>query len=162
MPGERRETRMAYEVEIKDLPAQAVLTIRRTTTPGRMSEAFDEIYPQVAAYAAERGAKPAGPPFALYHAYGDEEVDLEAGIPVETAVEGSDRIISRELPAGRAAVAWHVGPYDTIGEAHEFLDGWVHGQGMDHVGAPWEVYWTDPSEEPDSSNWRTEVGYPIP
>jgi effector-binding domain-containing protein len=59
-------------------------------------------------------------------------------------------------------VTWHVGPYDTIGEAHEFLDGWIHGQGMDHVGAPWEVYWTDPEEEPDSSKWRTEIGYPIP
>jgi effector-binding domain-containing protein len=153
---------MAYEVEIKELPAQAVLTIRMTTTPGRLSETIREMLPQVSAYADERGAKLNGPPFALYHAYSDDEVDLEAGVPVDTAVDGSDRIISRELPATRAAVTWHVGPYDTSGEAHEFLDGWIHGQGMDHVGAPWEVYWTDPAEEPDSSKWRTEVGYPIP
>ena len=153
---------MAYQVEIKELPAQAVLTIRTTTTPDRLSDALREIYTLIRAYVADAGAEPTGPGFALYHAYGDEEVDVEAGVPVDGAFVGNDRITSRVLPATRAAVTWHIGPYATSGEAHEFLDGWIHGQGMDHVGAPWEVYWTDPEEEPDSSKWRMEVGYPIP
>jgi effector-binding domain-containing protein len=153
---------MAYEVEIKELPAQQVLTMRRTTTPGGMGEAYREMLHRVGALAKEHGVEPSGPPFALYHSYSEQEVDFEAGIPVPVAVAGTDEIISRELPASRAAVTWHIGPYDTIGDAHGFLDGWVHGQGLDHGDAPWEVYWTDPSDEPDSSRWRTEVGYPIP
>jgi effector-binding domain-containing protein len=41
------------------------------------------------------------------------------------------------------------------------LEAWIAEQGRRPAGAPWEVYWSDPREEPDSARWRTEIVWPI-
>ena len=152
---------MGYEIEIKELPEQPVATIRVETTPGQMGAIFGELFPEVDGYVHGHGIDHVGPPFGIFHYYDEHRVDLEAGMPVSGPVEGEGRVQGRTLPAGRAAVTWHVGPYDTIGDAHRALEAWIADQGHTATGPPWEVYWTDPGEEPDSSKWRTEVGYPI-
>jgi effector-binding domain-containing protein len=58
-------------------------------------------------------------------------------------------------------VTVHVGPYTTIGQAHDALHEWMHGQGYEHGAAVREVYEIGPGEDEDSTNWRTEVVYPL-
>jgi AraC family transcriptional regulator len=159
--GWLRMSGMDIDIEVKDLPAQHVLTIRERTTTRGMGAAMRGLYPVIATYLEKRGVQPAGPSFAVFHAYGEEEVDFEAGYPVAEAVEGEGRIGASELPAGRAAVATHVGPYEPIGLVHEALDAFVHERAGDHPGPPREVYWSGPADEPDSSKWRTDVVYPL-
>jgi effector-binding domain-containing protein len=150
-----------YDIEIKELSEQPVATIRTTTTPDKLSDLFGELLPEVDEYVHGSGIEHVGPPFGIYHEYAEDRVDVEAGMPVSEPVEGAGRIGGRTLPAGRAAVTWHVGPYTTIAEAYRAVEAWIAEQGHTPSGPPWEVYWTDPGEEPDSSKWRTEVGYPI-
>jgi effector-binding domain-containing protein len=33
--------------------------------------------------------------------------------------------------------------------------------GHEPAGPMWEVYWTDPSAEPNPSTWRTEILIPV-
>jgi AraC family transcriptional regulator len=37
----------------------------------------------------------------------------------------------------------------------------MKAQGLKGTGDPWEVYVTDPGDEPDPSKWQTELVYPI-
>ena len=60
-----------------------------------------------------------------------------------------------------AAVAWHHGAYDAIGQAHRAVEMWLHQERKEISGPPWEVYWTGPSDDPDPAKWVTEVGYPF-
>jgi effector-binding domain-containing protein len=152
---------MDVDIEVKDLPAQHVLMIRERASGKGLGAAMRGLYPVIAAYLEKRGVQPAGPPFAVYHSYGDEEVDFEAGLPVAEPVGGEGRINASELPGGPAAVATLVGPYATIGRLHEALDALVHERGTGHAGPPREVYWSGPGDEPDSSKWRTDVIYPL-
>jgi effector-binding domain-containing protein len=152
---------MDVDIEVKELPAQHVLTIRERATAKGLGAAMRGLYPVIAAYLEKRGVQPAGPSVGLFHSYSEEEVDFEAGFPVAEPVEGEGRIRASELPGGRAAVTTHVGPYDTIGRVHEALDAFVHGRGGDHAGPSREVYWSGPGDDPDSSKWRTDVIYPL-
>jgi effector-binding domain-containing protein len=152
---------MAYEIEVKDLADRYVATIRLTTTPDKLGDAFRDLLPEVDAEILEAGSRPAGPPFALYHAYHDDSVDLEAGFPLEQPVATSGRVIGRELQATFAAVAWHHGSYDGIGAAHRAVESWMQAEGKEASGPPWEVYWTGPRDDPEPANWVTEVGYPF-
>ena len=152
---------MAHEVETRDIEPQATAGIRATTTPEELGRVLGEILPEVWGYLRDQGTQPAGPPFARYHEYRQDRVELEAGLPVAEPVTGEGRISAGTLPGGKVAATWHVGPYDTLSTAYEALEAWIGDQDRKPVGAPWEVYWTDPGETSDSSEWKTEVLWPI-
>jgi hypothetical protein len=53
---------------------------------------------------AAHGAAPAGAPFLKYNVIDmARQLEIEAGVPVATAVDGDSRVLSGILPAGRAA-----------------------------------------------------------
>ena len=100
-------------------------------------------------------------PFAIYHQFGPEGVDMECAIPVAQAIAGSGVIVAGETPSGRVAVVSYFGPYNGLSEAHDALGDWIEAEGLGQDGPPWEVYVTDPGEEPDSAKWQTDVYYPV-
>jgi effector-binding domain-containing protein len=152
---------MPYEVEVREVQPQPVAAIRMTTTMAGIGAAVGQIFPEVSACLERQGVTPSGPPFVRYHSFEDDAIDLEAGLPVATAVTGEGEVSPGELPGGRVALTTHVGPYETIGAAHEAVNAWIGEQGLQPAGAPWERYLTDPNQVKDPAEWRTEVLYPI-
>jgi effector-binding domain-containing protein len=152
---------MTHQIEVKGLQPRPTLSIRTTTTPAELGSTLGQLLPEVWRYLEGQGIQPAAPPFARYHGYGADRVDLEAGLAVTAPAPGAGRIAAGELPGGQAATTWHVGPYDTLPTAHHALEAWIKDAGREPAGGPWEVYWTDPGEEPDPAKWRTEVVWPI-
>lgn len=152
---------MPYDIEVKDLSDRYVATVRVTTAPDQLGQTFAEVLPEVDAEILNAGELPEGAPFAIFHTYTDDSVDMEVGFPLRQPMATSGRVVGRELQATLAAVAWHHGAYDGIGEAHRAVEAWLQEQGIEASGPPWEVYWTGPRDDRDSSKWVTEVGYPF-
>jgi effector-binding domain-containing protein len=152
---------LPYPIKTTKLKPQPTATIRVTTQPSRIGEAFGEVLPEVASYLERIGVRPAGPPFARYFDYNDDEADFEAGFPVSEPVPGEGRIAAGELPGGRAAVTTYVGPYEGLQDVHEEIGEWVLANEHDPGGAVWEVYVTGPPDEPDAGSWRTELVWPL-
>lgn len=151
---------MTYTVERREIEARPTAVIRTTTVPQELAKVFSELLPEVAAYLEGAGVDGAGPSFARYFEFRPDRVDMEVGFIVPAAVAGGGRVSPSELPAGEVAVTWHVGPYATLAGAYQAIEAWVAEQGLSANGPSWEVYWTDPQVEPDSSTWRTEVVWP--
>ncbi len=155
--------------EIRDLVAQPTAAVRLRTSTEKLSEVFDLHLPNIADRLADMGVEPAGPPYARYHAYADDETDVEIGIPVRMpppnvrplaeAQEGE--MAASELPAGPAALAVHVGPYQELRRTYDELHDWIHAQGRNEGPGPWESYVTDPTEVDDPADLRTEVFWPL-
>jgi effector-binding domain-containing protein len=152
---------MDYDVEVKDVSVQPILSIRARMEPAEMPTLFRELINEVWTYCQRIGVTPSGPSFGVFHEFGDEAVDVEAGFPVPAGTEGEGRIRAGELPGGKVASTWHLGPYTRLGQAHQAMAEWIHGQSHDQGQPAREIYWTGPGDEPDSSRWRTEVQYPI-
>jgi effector-binding domain-containing protein len=153
---------MSYTIETRDLPTQPIATIRVQTTEGEIASVMDTALPEVWGYLESAGVQPSGPPFARYHHFSPDNVDIEVGFPVPAPVAGAGRVVASELPGGTVAVTDHLGPYDQLGGAYAALEQWVTAHGHDPQGATvWEIYWTDPGAEPDPAKWRTEVVWPL-
>jgi AraC family transcriptional regulator len=148
------------DIELKDIEPQWVLSIRQETTPQGMGAVFRQLVPVIDAYRERNGIERAGPLIGLYHDYREDRVDIEVAVPISRPAGGEGQIEAKELPGGRAAVAMHEGPYETIGQVHEALDAFVHERGG-HGETAREVYLVRPGDDPDPVNWRTEVVYPI-
>jgi effector-binding domain-containing protein len=151
-----------YEVESRILDSQPTLVVSGKVAIDEIKDFLGRAYGLVATRTQECGAHFSGPPFARYRALDAEyrEFEIEAGFPVLVQVPCSGDVEPSELPAGPAAATWHTGRYEEMEPAYEALTEWIEAQGGIPEGAPWEVYYTDPDEEPDPSMWRTEVIQP--
>jgi AraC family transcriptional regulator len=160
------------DVEVRTLTPVTTVAVRLETTADQLSSVFDVEMPRVGAGAAEVGAAVTGPPFARYHHFGPERVDLEVGVPVEAAPPGlipvsgtpDGRLGLSSLPGGPAAVTMHHGHYDSLVTTYDALAAWIATErpgGSVAGDGPWEVYLTDPGNVPDPADWLTEVVWPL-
>jgi AraC family transcriptional regulator len=145
----------------QDAAAEPVLVMRRRAAQSEIAATLGEILPAVFTHTQRAGIPLAGPPFTRYLSGGPGLLSLEAGMAIAGPAQPSGEIEVAELPGGPAAFAVHVGPYDSLGQTHAAIERWIADHGHAVVGAPWEVYVTDPGEQPNPAEWRTEVLYPI-
>ena len=112
----------------------------------------------------------AGAPFARYHAFGPDHVDVEIGIPLVAPIADAPALASlpageieaSELPCGPVARTVHRGPYDGLKGAYDALHDWIHEQpGIDDAAGPWESYVDDPTTVADPAQLRTEISWPV-
>jgi effector-binding domain-containing protein len=150
-------------IEIKEVPAQAVLLIREHVRFHDLSDVIGRDLGEVFAHAQASGTGLAGPPFVLYPAMGDDGTgDVEIGIPVEEGAEGSGRIEYEVLPASTMLTYEHRGHYQELGDVHRALWQLVESEGLSVQGAPRELYLNDPEEQASPADWVTEVQLPVP
>ena len=109
----------------------------------------------------------AGPPFVRYRTFGDQETDVEIGIPVSAPPTGDGRITSGELPGGPAITTWHLGSHATLADAYARLQSSLTDQNRERRSG-WEIYsWIDAAAEPDPQSWpapeawRTQLVQPV-
>ena len=120
-----------------------------------------EAYGAIGEYLGRIGVAPSGPPYARYLSVKPEHAVFEAGMPVAKALPGEGEIVAAELPDGDVAVTTHFGPFDQMQPGYEAIEEWMRENGRADGGPPWEVYMTDPGEEPDPAKWRTDIYWPL-
>ncbi|MBV1850796.1 GyrI-like domain-containing protein [Catellatospora tritici] len=154
---------------ITDRAAQPYAGIKRTVTMNTIPEIADRI-PQLIGWLAARGIAPAGAPFLKYNVIDmDRELQMEAGVPVAEQITGDGDVFGAVLPAGRYVTVTHRGhPSELEGVTGAVL-AWAEQQGLrwDTTATPdgerWtarlELYHTNPMEQPDMSQWQTELAF---
>jgi len=152
---------VAYDIELKDLEPQAMVSIRTRCHAAEIGATLGELLPEVWAYLRKQGVYPSGPPFTRYHGFEDNQVDLEGGMPVSDPMPGEGRIVAGELPGGSVLSTIHMGPYEKLPEAHDALHVWIRENNMETAGPQWEFYWTDPGQEPNPKKRKTELIWPV-
>lgn len=132
---------------------------------------YDQIpagYGRLYGWLARHGLESTGMPQAVYltdPAAGPPEsaaFELWAPVTPETPEQPPDAegVGVKRADMGTAAVAVHVGTYDTIEQTYDALWAWVCGQGFEVCGPPSEVYFSDPATT-KPEEYRTEVRVPV-
>lgn len=152
---------MSLNFATQEIQSQPIVGIRATTTMEEIKEVIGALFGEIMEHFTRNGLAPAGMPFTIYHEMDAERLEMECGMPVASPVEGTERVRPGELPAGKVATVTHMGPYEQLGQTWSALMKWIEDEGLQPAGAPWEVYVTDPGEEPDQSKWRTDIFFPI-
>ena len=150
-----------YSITTRTFVEQPTIA-RRTTLPAdRVGSWLAETYAQISAYLKGLEIAMAGPPYARYTFHGDtfhvDQMGVEAGFPVNGAVPGKGSIQPSHLPGGTAAITVHLGPYEKLEGAYKAVMEWLAVHGYEPIDGHWEIYHTDPAQEPDSARWCTEV-----
>jgi effector-binding domain-containing protein len=148
------------KIELRVLRPHQTATVRETVGRDDLAAAIGRSLQAVNQATGRQRVELAGSPFARYHSFGDL-VDLEVGLPVKAPIAPEGPVKPSELPGGPAAIAVHAGPYEGLADTYAAIEEWLASTGRTASGGPWEIYLTDPSEEPDPGKWLTEVIYPL-
>jgi effector-binding domain-containing protein len=150
------------EITTRHLHEQPTV-VMRTIVPVESIPAFlEKAFTAAAEHIGAHDADFAGPPFARYLPVSDDfrAFEIEAGFPVTPAIPGEGEIEASTLPGGEAATVTHTGPFDAMRPTYEAITAWLDTHRATPSGAPWEVYLSDPDDEPDPAAWRTDIVQP--
>lgn len=165
-PLTRKEALVSYDISIKSIEAIPVLFQSHTANREELGGVLAQCLPMVFGFVMENGLAPAGHPFVRYNNMTPGlTFDIDAGIPLveapTQAPPADSGILVGELFGGTVATTIHQGPYEGLGDAYAALEKWVAEGPATAIGAPWEIYLTDPGEVPDPADWLTEVFMPV-
>lgn len=144
---------MAYVVSFDLARAVPIAAVRSTTRwpdiAATIRSSLDEVWAHLRAH----------PPGGIRHnvvVYLSDTPDVEIGVQVSEPFVPSDRVRLHATPEGFVAHTVHVGPYRTLGAAHEAIIRQCKSAGRPLTRTRWEVYgdWTDQEDL-----LRTEVFY---
>lgn len=147
-------------IEVQLIAAQHTAVVRHRISMAEVqniSQWLGHTYEAV----VQSGQQPSGMPFVRTLSMNAGTMEVEVGWPVETPFAGAGDVQPSELPGGAAAVATYYGPYEAIGAVYQVIEAWCAEHARTIAGPPWESYFTDPTQEPDSSKWRTDVVFPV-
>ena len=151
-----------FETGIQDVDEQHLLVIREHVHQDEMKDVVPRDIGEVHAYLEERGLGFHGPPVCICP-FADQEGKLQAeiGWPVAEPVEGRGRIEPKTVPAIRALVMKHVGPYTALGNSYRLMTEVMEENGLEASGDPREVYLSNPEEVEDPNDYETLIVWPI-
>lgn len=149
------------DLRIEQLAAQPTAVVERDVPMADIGAAIGGAFQAVFGWLGSHGVVPAGMPFARYLEMHDGRTRLEAGVAVAGAVPAGSDVHAATLPGGDVAMLTYTGPYEGIAAAYGELIQWVQAQGRAPAGAMWELYFTDPTAEPDPAKWRTDICQPL-
>lgn len=151
----------AQEVVLKEIPATQVASIRAVIAN---YQAIGQLFGELFGHLGRQGVTPAGPAIGIYHdeEYREEDVDVEAAVPVPGRVSKGGRVTVRELPAvEQMACIVHQGSFDDLSETYGQLMAWIEANGYRPYGPSREVYlqMSQPGEDPSGN--VTEIQFPV-
>jgi len=155
-----------YNVEISVVDAEPFyyLGIRRPMpkNPEEIGPKMGELFGKLMSFVAQANIQPIGMPLTVYYNIDSENIEMECGIPVgeNTPVSG-DEINLRKTGGTTVVKAIHMGDYHNLMSTYKEVVKYVEDNHLTGVGNPWEVYVTDPGQVPDTTQWITEVYYPV-
>ena len=152
---------MNPQFEVIETQPQAGLSIREKVGNSEIPAKMGEFFAAIGGYVGRARIPIVGPPFALYHSWGDKETDMEVGFPVAPGAAGEGRIRPMALPGGRVVTGLHVGPYDKLVDTYTAMDAWMKAHGHTPASRMWETYLSDPQVEKDPAKWMTRMYWPI-
>jgi len=165
---EREDQLAAYDVILKQIEPQLVASVRAILPDhGAVGELFAEVYDALGEHAAAAlGPTPGqgGQTLVLWYdsEYKEADFDGAAAFFVRCRAPDSGRMRVHELPAATVASTIHHGSYETIGDAHQAVVGWIEANQYRIAGADREInLYNRMPIRLDDPTYVTEIQYPV-
>jgi effector-binding domain-containing protein len=153
-----------YTITEENVPPISYVGLSHTMSPkdgAAVSAQMGKMYTELDAVLRKAKVTVTGSPFCLYPKYSEESMDMVCAMPVaaDAKVPGKYKIMQTE--GGLAVKGVMKGSYDNLQAIHNEIAQYIKYKKLTEIGAPWEVYVTDPMAEKDTTQWITEVYYPV-
>ncbi len=146
-------------IEKTTTPEMIALTIVDSCSWDQIGPKMAEMYGKLSDVIRKRGLAMTGMPFTSYLVWDEEQqfAAFEAGIPVNEKIKVKGNVNMKMFPEKKAIKGIHYGAYDASEGLYVAMDEYLMEHGLTMKGGPLEIYMTDPTMEPDTAKWRTDI-----
>ena len=159
--GKLQEVNMVYNVEIKTLPTEKVLSLREIIpSPEQETEQWEKL----AAFIAKKEINASAVGYSIYHDDDAKETDVDIEVAVNVESFGADwgNFKFKELPAiPQAAIVRFSGPYTGYYEAISKLAAWIEENGYVMSGGVRGLGIKSHANCDNESDFLTELQIPV-
>jgi AraC family transcriptional regulator len=123
-----------------------------------MGAGFQAVYGHMMA----NGVTPSGEALAVYLTPPGETMTYHVGFSVsaQDLSKAGDGISGASIPAQKALMHTHMGPYSGLGAAYQRIMAHLADNGLECVGPSWEIYKNDPSTVSEDEI-QTDIYMPV-
>lgn len=154
---------LPYKYKIEEIQSKGFnyIGIRKKVRPLEIGVKMGTIINDLMGIMNKNKLKTSNNPFSIYFSVTKDSIDFETGFPIE-----ENNIVSKSLHVGqmkesKAVVLDFYGPYNEIEKGYSEINNWISDNNKKITGVPYEIYYTNPAIEKDSSKWLTRIIYPI-
>jgi effector-binding domain-containing protein len=157
------QTDAATDIAHRSIPDTLTAAITDTIDLDELAPWWRAALGELDAVVSSLGVERVGPRGGLYGTdlFLDERGEATVFIPVAVEVPPSGRVQSLTIPATEVAVATHPGPHDEIDRTYGALGTYVSHHALGVEGPVRESYLVSEFDHSPSSEWRTEIFWPI-
>jgi DNA-binding transcriptional MerR regulator len=153
----------ALKVDRRNIAATRAAAITQTIGMDDAAAWYQGALGELHATLSAQAAPPSGTPGGMFS---DELFTAERGqatmfIPCDHEIRPTGRVVQATVPAAELAVIVHKGTHAGIDRVYGALGAYVAEHAIAVEGPLREYYLVHRYDSPDSSTWRTEVGWPI-
>jgi len=160
--SDKINTQKTYDVRSITFPRQNYVVQSDTISFQDMSAHFDKVGAAIHGGMQSGSISATGTLVGMYYNWDTETMKshMAIGVPTDqtTAPESFELITLEEQPALQID---YYGPYEGTGPAHNYMEQYANKDGLTLSAPAIERYVTDPTKEPDTTKWLTEVIYPL-
>lgn len=157
---EKERANMVYDVELKSLKAEKVLSLRETIPADKEEQLWEKLW----AFMAQNNIARTAAGYSIYHGdeYEESDVDTEIAVPVSELKESKDSFLYKELAAiPQAATIRFSGSYEGYAAAMEKLALWVEQNGYALDGSVRGLAIASPTDVASPEDYMTELQVPV-
>jgi effector-binding domain-containing protein len=153
-----------YVINTVERPEMTYVGRRSKVKFSEMKPFFGASFGAAGAAIGQAGLQMTGAPAGVFFSWDEKAqvADLLAGMPVvatpDMKVTGMD---VHTIPASKMLHIAYYGAYEGSGKAHMAMDEMITAKGLTHYGNVIEEYITDPTSEPDTAKWLTNIYYMV-
>lgn len=144
---------MSFEVNVKQIPEQQVLSSTHHIKVNKLDETIHKTVDRMYALLKEQSVTADAHPFGIFHGAINEQEDgpLEICLPVTGQIKGNGEIEVKQLQGGDAACVMTIGAqtdFPAILGAYDAAADWIQQNGYSMAEPPREVWHSGPGENP--------------
>ncbi len=143
---------------VENFPAGTYYGIRQNADTSTMMQLFATNLGKATAAFEKAGAKPTGPPVAIFWSWENGKTDFTTGFPA-AAGQAPAGLTATELGGRKAYVIDYYGAYEGSEKAHMAMESYLTANNLVYVAPAIEEYVVTPATEKDTSKWLTKVIY---
>jgi DNA-binding transcriptional MerR regulator len=149
------------QVQRRRTEQATVAAVRGVVDHAGILEWYSAAMRELDAVLAAASAIRTGPPGGLYdnELFSDERGTMIVYIPAAVPPTAG-RVEPFVIPSAEVTTTMHTGPHDDIDVTYGALGTYVMQQALEVAGPVREIYHVGPRDTADSSQWRTEIGWP--
>src|SRR6185312_15136589 len=149
--------------ELRLSPATRALAIQATVTRAELLAWWRGAIAELEALVSTRGPARTGPTGGMFATgiFQHDEGEATVFVPVAEAGRAVGRVVEITVPAAELAITVHRGPYTDMDVTYGALGSYVTSHALGVEGPVREHYVVDGRTAVDSTDWRTEIGWPV-